>query len=315
MFIFLLKIKKIEYSQNLEWRKIMTYSHDLPNIKYPFFKSKIKKSMQFNQQIMHFIISLHNYLTLEVLETQYKKLIKKIHGVNSIDELINAHNEFVNSIKQKCFLDNKNNNNIIIYKKIISIFDIILRFRTAQDVLVSTLLQKISDLDEGEKSLDSQNIDDEEDEININYNKRIEESIKQITFLFEEFQNKIIDLINSMKNIGLNYLAMKLDFNYYYSNIEKEKEEKEQQMLIEKISMEQNRIRIEKQNQRKNLYQDIEYNKNNIDNNQNYIKQTNEDINQYNEQISEDNEDNNINNNNINEDDINYNNNRNNYIN
>ena len=312
MFIFLLKIKKIEYSQNLEWRKIMTYSHDLPNIKYPFFKSKIKKSMQFNQQIMHFIISLHNYLTLEVLETQYKKLIKKIHSVNSIDELINAHNEFVNSIKQKCFLDNKNNNNIIIYKKIISIFDIILRFRTAQDVLVSTLLQKISDLDEGEKSLDSQNIDDEEDEININYNKRIEESIKQITFLFEEFQNKIIDLINSMKNIGLNYLAMKLDFNYYYSNIEKEKEEKEQQMLIEKISMEQNRIRIEKQNQRKNLYQDIEYNKNNINNNQNIIQNT-EDINHYNEQISQDNEDNNINN--INEDDIHFNNDRNNYIN
>jgi len=313
MFIFLIKIKKIEYSQNLEWRKIMTYSHDLPNIKYPFFKSKIKKSMQFNQQIMHFIISLHNYLTLEVLETQYKKLIKNIYSVNSIDELINAHNEFVNNIKQKCFLDNKNNNNILIYKKIISIFDIILRFRTAQDVLISTLLQKITDLDEGEKSLNSQNLD-EEDEININYNKRIEESIKQITFLFEEFQNKIIDLINNMKNIGLNYLAMKLDFNYYYSNIEKEKEEKEQQMLIEKISMEQNRIRIEKQNQRKNLYQDIEYNKNNINNNQNYIMQTNEDINQYNEQISEDNEDNNINNN-INEDDINYNNNRNNYIN
>ena len=313
MFIFLLKIKKIEYSQNLEWRKIMTYSHDLPNIKYPFFKSKIKKSMQFNQQIMHFIISLHNYLTLEVLETQYKKLIKKIHSVNSIDELINAHNEFIISIKQKCFLDNKNNNNIMIYKKIISIFDIIFRFRTAQDVLISTLLQKISDLDEGEKSLNSQNIDDEEDEININYNKRIEESIKQITFLFEEFQNKIIDLINSMKNIGLNYLAMKLDFNYYYSNIEKEKEEKEQQMLIEKISMEQNRIRIEKQNQRKNLYQDIEYNNNiNNNNNQNIIQNT-EDINQYNEQINEDNEDNNINN--INEDDINYNSDRNNYTN
>ena len=261
----------------------MTYCHNIPNSKYPFFKSKIKKSLQFNQLIMHFIISLHDYLTLEVLESQYKKLLKRIKCINSIDELILAHNEFVNSIKQKCFLDNKNNDNIIIYKKIISIFDIILRFRTAQDVLFSTLLQKISDLDEGEKSLNSQN-SEEENEININYNKRIDESIKQITFLYEEFINKIIELINTMKNFGLNYLSMQFDFNYYYSNIEKEKEEKQQQILIERISNEQNRIRLEKQNQRKNLYQDIDYNKNN-----NIVKtysiRNNEEINENNEQI------------------------------
>ena len=303
MFIFLLKIKKIEYSQNLEWRKIMTYCHNIPNSKYPFFKSKIKKSLQFNQLIMHFIISLHDYLTLEVLESQYKKLLKRIKCINSIDELILAHNEFVNSIKQKCFLDNKNNNNIIIYKKIISIFDIILRFRTAQDVLFSTLLQKISDLDEGEKSLNSQN-SEEENEININYNKRIDESIKQITFLYEEFINKIIELINTMKNFGLNYLSMQFDFNYYYSNIEKEKEEKQQQKLIERISNEQNRIRLEKQNQRKNLYQDIDYNKN-----KNIVKtysiRNNEEINENNEQIYGDDPEKNINN--TNEDDINYN--------
>ena len=300
MFIFLIKIKRIEYSQNLEWRKIMTYTRDISNDKYPFFKSKIKKSLQFNQQIMHFIISLHNYLTLEVLETQYKKLIKKIYKINSIDELISSHNEFVNNIKQKCFLDDKNNNNIIIYKKIIAIFDIILRFRTAQDVLISTLLQKLNDLDDEEKSLNSQNADDD-DENDINYNRRIDESIKQITFLYDEFQNKIIELINNMKNFGLNYLAMKFDFNYYYSNIEKDKEEIEQQKLIENINREQNRIRIEKQKQRQNLYKDVEYNNknNNQNNNINNIQNDKDDINENNEHVSDDN----------NEDDIVFNNN------
>ena len=305
MFIFLIRIKRIEYAQNLEWRKIMTYSHDISNDRYPFFKSKIKKSLKFNQQIMHFITSLHNYLTLEVLETQYKKLIKKIKNINSINELILAHNNFINSIKDKCFLDNKNNSNIIIYKKIISIFDIIQRFRTAQDVLISTLLQKFNDLDEEEKNLNSDNV--EENEGDINYNRRIEESNKQINFLYDEFQDKIIDLINYMKNFGLKYLAMKLDFNYYYLNIESEKEGKEQQMLIEKITKEQNRIRIEKQKQKNNLYQDIEYNENSNININNYsIQNNNEDINEYHENNNiNENEDNNININNNN----NYNNN------
>ena len=102
MFIFLLKIKRIEYSQeHQEWRKIMTTSHNMTTKKYDFFRKKIKTSLQFNQEIIHFIISLHNYLTLEVLETQYKKLLKKFKIINNLDELIEAHDEFINNIKQK----------------------------------------------------------------------------------------------------------------------------------------------------------------------------------------------------------------------
>jgi len=272
MFMLLLKIKRIEYSQeHQEWRKIMTYSHNIKNEGYDFFRKKIKTSLKFNQEIIHFIMSLHNYLTLEVLETQYKKLLKKFKTLNNLDELIIAHDEFINNIKQKCFLDNNNNNNYIIYKKIISIFEIILRFKTAHDVLIATLIQKFHE-DEEERSL---NEDIDENENYINYNKRIEESNKQIKFLYEEYKKKIIELIISMKEIGkdLEYLAMKLDFNYYYSFIQKEKEEKEQQLIIENLIREEKRIRYEKQKQRENLYKDNdnddEENKNDNNNNQN----------------------------------------------
>jgi len=271
MFIFLLKIKRIEYSQeHQEWRKIMTYCHQIHNENYNYFRKKLQRSLQFNQEIIHFITSLHNYLTLEVLETQYKKLLKKMKIVNNLDELITAHDEFINNIKQKCFLDNNDNDNIVIYKKIISIFDIILRFRTAHDVLVSTVLQKFNDTNE-EKSLNDNEEDENED--SINYNKRIDESIKQITFLYEEFKNKIIELINIMKGIGkdLDYLAMKIDFNYYYSLIEKEKEEKEQQLVIEHLIKEEQRLRYEKKKEKENLYRDNDYIENDDNGNDNNI--------------------------------------------
>ena len=106
MFIFLLKIKRIEYSQeHQEWRKIMNYCREILNENYNFFRKKIQRSLQFNQEIIHFIISLHNYLTLEVLETQYKKLLIKMKIVNNVDELISAHDDFINNIKLKCFLE------------------------------------------------------------------------------------------------------------------------------------------------------------------------------------------------------------------
>ena len=305
MFIFLLKIKRIEYSQeHQEWRKIMTTCHYIDNKKYDYFRKKIKTSLQFNQEIIHFIISLHNYLTLEVLETQYKKLLKKFKTINNLDELILAHDEFINNIKQKCFLNNNNNHNIIIYKKIISIFEIILRFRTAHDVLVATLLQKFHE-DEEEKSLNEYDEEDENENF-INYNKRIEESNKQIKFLHEEFKNKIIELINNMKEIGkdLEYLAMKLDYNYYYSFIEKEKEEKKQQLIIENLINEEKRIRYQKQKEKENLYKD-NYNENVNEENENYEINEEEDNNINNYNYNDDNISQNINNN----ENINYNNN------
>jgi len=317
MFIFLLKIKRIEYSQeHQEWRKIMTYCHQMQNENYNYFRKKMQRSLQFNQEIIHFITSLHNYLTLEVLETQYKKLLKKMKIVNNLDELIAAHDEFINNIKQKCFLDNNDNDNLVIYKKIISIFDIILRFRTAHDVLVSTLLQKFHDANE-EKSLNDNEEDENED--NINYEKRIDESIKQITFLYEEFKNKIIELINIMKGIGkdLDYLAMKIDFNYYYSMIEKEKEEKEQQLVIENLIKEEQRLRYEKKKEKENLYRDnddyVENDFNDNDNNNNDSNLNKQNIN-YNNNDSYNTNNNYDNNNNNNYNDNNYNdNNDNNY--
>ena len=48
--MLLLKIKRIQYSQeHQEWRKIMTYSHNIKNEKYDFFRKKIKTSLKFNQ--------------------------------------------------------------------------------------------------------------------------------------------------------------------------------------------------------------------------------------------------------------------------
>ena len=286
LFFFLWKIKRLEYSQKHQvWRKFMTYSQ-ISGKNFDIFRKNIQRSMQFNQEIIHFITCLHNYLTLEVLETQYKKLMKELKSINNLGELINSHNEFIENIKKKCFLDE---NSIFIHRKLIIIFEIILRFRTAHDVLTNTLLDvqflQDEDFEENEESLQKQ---------------YIQESIKQISALYDNFKTEIIDLINIIKNFGgnpnLKYLAMKLDFNYYYSFIEKEKEDQEHQLIIEKLEKEEldkiNRKKKEKENLYKNIKPPTNYN-NNINNiqNQNFEEQEFEDENM--EQQNENNESNN----------------------
>ena len=122
LFFFFWKIKRIEYSVNNHiWKQVRILNQLLKN-KEDFMKRSIQISIKFNQEIIHFISNLHNYLALKVLETQYKKLIDELPKVNNLNELIVKHRNFVEMVKIQCLLDE---HNIVINKKIMNIFDII----------------------------------------------------------------------------------------------------------------------------------------------------------------------------------------------
>lgn len=129
LFFFFWKLKRLEFSQDHQiWRNFMTYSHTLKG-RFDHIRPYIHKSMMFNQQVIHFISNLHNYIALEVLDTQYKKILEKLPYIEKLDDLIEVHKKFVDNVIEQSLLNQDNN---LIYKKILQIFDLIFRFKTAQ---------------------------------------------------------------------------------------------------------------------------------------------------------------------------------------
>ena len=290
LFLFFWKIKHIKFSQiNHILKKIKNIS--INSKKHNLIKKIIRLCIHFNQEIVHFITNLHNYFALEVLETQYKQLKNDLSKINSLDELISKHKKFLNNIKKQCLLDE---DSVTINKKIISIFDIILRFKTAFDILSSFL---------GEINFE------DNDNLYINHNniKNIKEYFKQIIILYQDYQKQIIDFINLIKLIGKNnlkYLSMKIDYNYFYSFIEKDEEDKKNLLAIKKINDEKEKRRILN-------YEDVDDYNNDNDDNDNENNDDN-DNNENNDDNDDDNDDNNniINNNSkyiINNNEKNYN--------
>ena len=274
LFLFFWKIKRIEYSQNNQiWKKIRTFSQLLKN-KTDFINKAIKISIHFNQEIIHFMSNLHTYLALEVLETQYKDLIIDLSKVNNLDELINKHKHFVENIKKQCLLDQEND----IYKKINNIFDIILRFRTIHELLYERLM---------EQSYDNSGNND------YNRNKSIKEYLQQIKIFYKTFITQIIELINIIKLLGKNnlkYFPDKLDFNSYYSSLEKDEEEKKNLEALNKINAEEQKKKIlldNDQDQDSNIVNNS--NSNNINNNMNEEEEEEQNINNNNSNEPEDN--------------------------
>ena len=272
LFLFFWKIKRIKYGQvNYIWKKIKNINYNSIKIKNKsFIKKLINASIIFNQEIVHFITNLHNYFSLEVLETQYKKIKSDLSQIKNMNDLIKIHKLFVENIKKQCLLDDDNRTLIV---KISEIFDIILKFKKVFDVLYSFAFE----INYGNN-------------YNFNRIKNIEEYLKQIYVLYDEYKLKIIEFIEIINVIGKNnikYLAMKLDYNYYYSNLEKEKKDEKDLMIIKNIDKEKIRRKIledensiSKYNQSENSKNDFEENNNIID--ENKINDKNLDIEQNN---------------------------------
>ena len=235
LFFFFWKIKRIEYSQNNHiWKKVKTFNQ-LINTKQDFMKKAVQISIRFNQEIIHFMSNYHNYFALQALESQYKKLVSELPKVNNLDELIN--------------------------KKITNIFDIILRSRTIHDVLYNFLVEHSYEADDMADTI-----------MNQNRLKNIKDYLQQMIVLYKDFHMQIIELLNTIELVGkdnLNFLKIKLDFNNYYSFLEKEKEEKKNKEVAEKINKEERKkILLEQNNKYNNDIEqiDIEDNNNNINN-------------------------------------------------
>ena len=265
LFFFFWKLKRLEYSQDHQiWRKFMTYAHTLKE-KFDVMRTVIQRSMLFNQQVIHFVSNLHNFIALEVLETQYKIFFDKLPSITSLDELISLHRKFVDNVINQSLLNTDNNS---IYKKIIQIFDLIIRFRTALDVLTTTFL---------EDHYENMNVMSEFSESIAMKNQFSSEAANQILNLFEEFKLQVTDLINSIEYFGkgnMKYLAMKLDYNYYYSILEKETENRKQMEVIEKMNKEEeaknNEVNEEEEEEEEDFKEDpsgVDYEHYNITNN------------------------------------------------
>ncbi len=277
----------------------MTFSRAFGN-KYNNMRNVIQRAILFNQQVIHFINNLHNFLALEVLETQYKSIIEKLPNIKKLDELIDLHKNFVDNIISQCLLNQENST---LYKQIIQIFDLIVRFRTAFDVLTTSFY---------EYNYENRNNDDE-NLINFN-NKYTNEAANQISKHFEDFKEQVTQLINTIDYFGkgnLKYLAMKLDYNNYYSVLEKENENKKELEMIEKMNREEeekkklNLLNFENNSDEQDEKEDSNYLMNEENENENFENENYENQNNENQNNENDNDDvqNNESKNNKNDDD------------
>jgi gamma-tubulin complex component 3 len=116
MFLFLFGVKKVEYMVNATWRQSAVLQHALQlwaqkcGIKittcpeYAQATILLRQISMTRQTMSHFVVNWKNYLFFEVLEGGWKSLIRKVHDATTLDEVIQAHADYLTSIRRKSML-------------------------------------------------------------------------------------------------------------------------------------------------------------------------------------------------------------------
>lgn len=105
IFNVMLRVKRVEYSLNTTWRKCMTGARGVLSTVDDKLKSDWKTARCLIAEMVHFVNQLQYYILFEVIQSAWETLQRTIQKADAtLDDLIEAHTTYVNTIVQKGLL-------------------------------------------------------------------------------------------------------------------------------------------------------------------------------------------------------------------
>mmetsp|Transcript_67 Transcript_67/g.225 ORF Transcript_67/g.225 Transcript_67/m.225 type:complete len:905 (+) Transcript_67:342-3056(+) len=102
IFTFLWRLKRVEYSLSSAWKREMTTEHVVRELHG--VKSTLHKFHVLRNEMIHFTSNLHSYIMFEVLETSWDALEKNLQAAVDLDQVVEAHDVYLNSILDKALI-------------------------------------------------------------------------------------------------------------------------------------------------------------------------------------------------------------------
>jgi gamma-tubulin complex component 3 len=221
---FLWRLKRVEYTLTAVWRKHCTTARLVPHL---FLDASMHKCYLLRHEMVHFVYNLQYYLMFEVIECAWVQLDESLSGATDLEGVLEAHNAFLGDIERKAMLRREDERMHLALK---ALFDSILQFARAQDVLYMSLLEQkaaqkahLASVGVSEakgKGWGARGGVSDAQLGKIHVEKRLAEqlvaSANDYTAKFAAF----FGLVMRHSSYDLSFLCFRLDFNEYYESLE-----------------------------------------------------------------------------------------------
>lgn len=218
LFKFFWRLKRVEYF--LTTKSYRHTSHFAELDKHSEIRIHLHRCQLLRHEIAHFVTNLVSYLMVEVIESGWKGFLDTAGKAADMDQLIKAHSAFVDSTIMRAFLSSNYDS---IYKKLLQLLDLALRFVYSQESLYLSAdeeLHRLKGLETEARLLDAL---DMEDSFGEEYTSRLsQEAINDLEQVAKQFLSELMNfkrLLEANNQHHLKFLSFRLDFNEYYARM------------------------------------------------------------------------------------------------
>lgn len=202
------KIKRVYFYMNSYTDcSEMLQLQQMKDVRYILHKSQMLKL-----EIMHFINNLYHYLMVEVQENAWNWFQKSLENVEDLDKLIEIHQQFLDTILERAFLNLENEK---VYKRLLKILELASRFKMSQETLISSAIDELS------RRNKSENDDQPHENVEFYNLSRLSiesiHEIERIKLVYAEEIQLFRKSLSDANKAHLRFLAFRLDFNEFYT--------------------------------------------------------------------------------------------------
>ncbi|KAL3281904.1 hypothetical protein HHI36_005109 [Cryptolaemus montrouzieri] len=222
LFGALWKAKRMEFvlanlrKQQITISKLFKYNQELLPVMHTFHV--------LTSEMIHFLHQTQYYFLFEVLECSWAEMLCKVNQAECLDDIIEAHTQFLASVQAGVLLDEKSKS---LFSQLRSIYNFVLNLETHQE----TLFLAASKEHEAQMAYQAKQektdhfgltLDDElkAKERTANFRhflNSMKASVKCLAQTYKSFVKNYLKSLSSSSNMNLQLLSVRLSFNDYYS--------------------------------------------------------------------------------------------------
>lgn len=172
------------------------------------------------------------YTLFEVIECSWSNFTKRVQNAKALDDILQAHGDFLNDVRVGTFLDSKTKDTLYLHLDIV--YDSIMKLEEWQRTFYDICCKECNDRKKFEDSIiqseksgtygvttEKKFERDQEQKVFEQSVSTLKKSLNGIGQSYEKSVNVFLLKLNSSKDQNLQLFGTRLDFNEYYKNKDK----------------------------------------------------------------------------------------------
>jgi gamma-tubulin complex component 3 len=226
LFKPLWKAKHVEFVLNNIWKEQMLNSKTLRSLQ-KILNPVTYRLHLYTSEMIHFVNQMQYYILFEVIECSWTNFTKRVQSAKALDDILQAHEDFLNEVRVGAFLDNETKTTLYLHLDIV--YDSIMKLEEWQRAFYE-IAYKESDARKRfesfivasekagtygvttEKRLER----DEEQKMFEQLISTLKKSLDGIGQSYEKYVNDFLLMLTSSKDQNLQLFGTRLDFNAFY---------------------------------------------------------------------------------------------------